>query len=68
MVAHFTMRRYGGKQGFRFVEGIWLNRKSRQIRVFFWKRPIFYHTCAYYNEQPFYIKKHAFTCLVRQGL
>ena len=32
MVAHFTMRTYGP---FRFVEGIWLHRKSRQIRNVF---------------------------------
>ena len=32
MVAHFPMRTYGVNQAFRFVEGIWLHRKSRQIR------------------------------------
>ena len=32
MVAHFTMRTYGVNQAFSFVEGIWLHRKSRQIR------------------------------------
>ena len=37
MVAQFTMRTYGVKQGFRFVEGIWLHRKSSQIRFFFGK-------------------------------
>ena len=35
MVAHFTMRSYVMYKGFRFVEGIWLNRKSRQIRFSF---------------------------------
>ena len=35
MVAHYTMRTYGVNQVFRFVEGIWLHRKSRQIRSFF---------------------------------
>ena len=35
MVAHFTMRTYGVNQAFRFVEGIWLHRKSHQIRFFF---------------------------------
>ena len=29
------MRTYGVKQVFQFVEGIWLHRKSRQIRGFF---------------------------------
>ena len=37
MVAHFTMRTHGVNQAFRFVEGIWLHRKSRQIRFFFKK-------------------------------
>ena len=35
MVAHFTMRIYGVNQVFRFVEGIWLLRNSRQIQFFF---------------------------------
>ena len=35
MVSHFTMRTFGVKQEFRFVEGIWLHRKSCQIRFFF---------------------------------
>ena len=34
MVAHFTMRTYRVNQAFRFVEGIWLHRKSRPIRFF----------------------------------
>ena len=34
MVAHFTMRNYGEHQAFRFVEGIWLPRNSRQIHFF----------------------------------
>ena len=46
MVAHFTMRTYGVKQGFRFVEGIWLHRKSSRIRFLFRKRPMLHHTCA----------------------
>ena len=54
MVAHFTMRTYGVYQLFRFVEGIWLHRKSRQIR-FFRKRPILLHTCARCSELPSYI-------------
>ena len=39
MVAHFTMRTHGVYQAFRFVEGIWLHRKSHKIRFFFGKRP-----------------------------
>ena len=35
MVAHLPMRTHGVNQAFRFVEGIWLHRKSRQIRYFF---------------------------------
>ena len=31
MVAHFTLRTHGVNQAFRFVEGIWLHRKSHQI-------------------------------------
>ena len=34
MVAHFIMRTHGVDQAFRFVEGIWLHRKSHQIRFF----------------------------------
>ena len=34
MAAHFTMRIHGVNQAFRFVEGIWLHRKSHQIRFF----------------------------------
>ena len=42
MVAHLTMRTHGVNQGFRFVEGIWLHRKSRQIRFFFSEKdPVF---------------------------
>ena len=32
MVAHFIICTHGVNQAFRFVEGIWLHRKSRQIR------------------------------------
>ena len=41
MVAHFTMR-YGVNQAFRFDEGIWLHRKSRQIRFFFSEKDLVY--------------------------
>ena len=42
MVAHFTMRTHGVKQAFRFVEGIWLHRKSHQIRYFSSEKDCFY--------------------------
>ena len=35
IVVHLTLRSYGVNQTIRFVEGIWLHRKSRQIRLFF---------------------------------
>ena len=41
MVAHFTMRTHGVNQAFRFVEGIWLHRKSHQIRFFFREKILF---------------------------
>ena len=42
MVAHFTMRTHGVNQAFRFVEGIWLHRKRRQIRFFFSEKDLVY--------------------------
>ena len=57
MVAHFTMRTHGVYQAFRFVDGIWLHRKSHQVRfIFFGKRPCLHHTCTTWNEQPSNIK------------
>ena len=41
MVAHFTMRTHGVNHAYRFVEGTWLHRKSRQIRFFFRKKTLF---------------------------
>ena len=55
MVAHFTKRAYGVNQEFRFVKDIWLQRKSRQIRVFSRNRPILLHTSATCSELPSYI-------------
>ena len=55
MKAQNTVRKYGVNQVFRFVEGILLHRKSRQIRNFCRKRPIFLHTCATCSELPSYI-------------
>ena len=37
MIAHFTMRTHEVNQAFRFVEGIWLHRKRRQILNYFGK-------------------------------
>ena len=57
MVAHFTMGTYGVNQEFRFDEGIWLHRKSGQIRFFFLGKYLFlHHACATCSEQPSYIK------------
>ena len=36
-----SMRTYGVNQAFRFVEGIWLHRKSRQIHFFTEKDLVF---------------------------
>ena len=55
MVALFTMRTYGVNQVFRFVEGIWLHRKSCQVSFNFRKRPILLYTCATCSELPSYI-------------
>ena len=54
MVANFTMRTHGENQAFRFVEGICLHRKSRQIRFFLKERPISIHNCATCFELPSY--------------
>ena len=42
MVARFIMRTHGVNQAFRFVEGIWLHRKSHHIRVFFLQKDLVY--------------------------
>ena len=41
MVAQFTMRTHRVKQGFRFVEGIWLHQNSSQIRLFCRKKLLY---------------------------
>ena len=47
------MRTHGVYQAFRFAEGIWLHRKSRQIREKKnRKRLILHHTCATCSEVP----------------
>ena len=51
MVAHLTLRTNGVKQGFRFVEGMWLHRKSSQtVNFFLQKRPPLHHTSATCSE------------------
>ena len=55
MVAQNTVRTYGVNLVIRFVEGIWLHRKSRQLRFFFRKGPILLYKCATFTERPFYI-------------
>ena len=52
MLAQNTVLTYGVNQVFRFVEGIWLRRKSHQIRNCFRKRPILLHECAICSELP----------------
>ena len=42
MVAYFAMRTHGVNQAFRFVEGIWLHRKSHQIRFLFSEKDLVY--------------------------
>ena len=42
MVAHLTMLTHEVNQAFRFVEGIWLHRKSHQIRFFFSEKDLVY--------------------------
>ena len=61
MVAHFPMRTFWVNQEFLFVEGIWLHRKSRQIRFFpgndlfsLYVRNMFWATILY--------KYHASSC------
>ena len=42
MIAHLTMRTHGVNQAFRFVEGIWLHRKSLQILLIFSEKDLVY--------------------------
>ena len=55
MAAHFTLRTYGVNKEFRYFEGCWLHRKSRQLQKKNRKRPISHHTCATCSELPSYI-------------
>ena len=52
MVAQNTVRTHGVNPVFRFVEGIRLHRKRRQIQFSIRKRPIFLHACATCSELP----------------
>ena len=52
MVAHFTVLTCGVNQEIRLAEGIWLRRKSGQIRFFFGKYFFLHHACASCSEQP----------------
>ena len=68
MVVQFTMRTHGLNQAFRFVEGIRLHRKSRQIRKkTIRKRSFLHHTCTTCHELSSYIstmvKWHSFDLL-----
>ena len=65
MVVGFTKRTHGENQEFLFVEGIWLHRKSHQIRFFLEKRPYLHHTCATWNEQPSNIKSMTMVLLYK---
>ena len=55
MVVQNTVRTHRVNQVFRFVEGIWLHRKSREIQFFLRKRLILLHTCTTCSELPSYI-------------
>ena len=55
MVAHFTRRTYGVNRTLWFVEGIWLHRKSRQIRFLISERPFLHYMCATWSKLPSYI-------------
>jgi len=46
------------KHGFRFVEGIWLHRKSSQIQFFISEKTYFTSYVRIVNEQPSNIKNH----------
>ena len=59
MVIHFTMRTHVINQAFRFVESIWLHRRSHQIRFFFGKRPIL-RTLFWATISMYHAKYHAF--------
>ena len=57
MVAHFTMRKYGVKQKFQFVIGIWLHRKSSEIPFVSREKNLFYIIRAYSEMSNHLIKK-----------
>ena len=55
---------YGVNPKFRFIEGVWLHRKSRQFRHVFRKIPILHHTCATCSELTSHISTMTETILV----
>ena len=56
MVAHLTLHTYGIKHEFRFVEGIWLHRKSSQNRFF-----LSHHYLGPGLDQPPYFHRDPYT-------
>ena len=54
MVAYFPMRTYGINQAIRFVKGIWLHRKSRQLQFCFSEETNLLHVCATCSEPQSY--------------
>ena len=53
MVAQNTVRTYYGvNKVFRFVEGMWIHRKSRHIRIIFSEKTFLHHTSATCSEPP----------------
>ena len=67
MAAHYTMRTYGVNQAFRFVEGIWLHRKSRQT-IFIFGYDLFYiiraqHVLSYPSYMYIMYHGHLFSVL-----
>ena len=66
MVAQNTVLTYGVNQIFKFVEGIWLHKKSRQIRFFSRKIPILLHTCATCSEVPSYKSTMVQTVVIKK--
>ena len=57
-----AVRTYGVNQIFRFFEGNWLHRKSRQIRHYFSrKRPFLRCLCAACSDLPSYISTMNYT-------
>ena len=67
MVAQFTMRKYGVNQAIRFVEGICLRQKCRQIRRKKIRKDLFHITCTPCSELPSYISTMAWVDPLYRG-